>query len=208
MPLFRGNRKFYVYVYRDPRPRKKLQPFYVGKGCGQRADQHWKSGKPSNHLNKLFRTILEQIISAGLAPLIEIVAWFDDEEEAFDYEKKLIAKFGRSILRNGPLCNLTEGGRHAPKFARRRKPKGRLPNGRRAPTERLKRLDHGATSFSRWRATVGLLQDEAAKALLVSVGAVRDYESGRITPPKPIRALMRMVADKRRVPTLSEIWPE
>ncbi len=76
---------------------------------------------------------------------------------------------------------------------------------RRAPTERLKRLDNGATSFSRWRAQVGLLQDEAAEALLVSVGIVRDYERGRIKPPKPVRVLMRMLAERQEIPAP---WPE
>ncbi len=32
---------FYVYLLRDPRPGKNLQPFYVGKGRGRRVRKHW-----------------------------------------------------------------------------------------------------------------------------------------------------------------------
>lgn len=106
LPLFEGAGKFYVYVYRDPRPKKKLSPIYVGKGTAAhgRADVHWKKGAR----NPLLKAVLDKIKALNLEPIIEIVAWFDDEKEAFECEQHLIAKFGiRSA--GGTLCNLLVG---------------------------------------------------------------------------------------------------
>ncbi|HEY0120655.1 MAG TPA: NUMOD3 domain-containing DNA-binding protein [Rhizobium sp.] len=103
LPLFEGAGKFYVYVYRDPRPKKKMVPIYVGKGTAAhgRADVHWKKGAR----NPLFKAVLDKVKALDLVPIIEIVAWFDDEAEAFQYEQRLIEKFGiRSA--GGTLCNL------------------------------------------------------------------------------------------------------
>ena len=109
LPLFADAGKFYVYVYRDPRPRKKNAPIYVGKGTAAygRADVHWRDGAR----NPLLRNVLSKIKSASLAPVIEIVGWFDEECEAFSLEKKLINKFGRRDDGSGTLCNfLTDDG--------------------------------------------------------------------------------------------------
>ena len=75
---------------------------------------------------------------------------------------------------------------------------------RRQPSERLKRLDEGKTGFSRWRAHVGLLQDEAAEALGLGLFAIQSYESGRTKPQLGTRALMRLIAEGWKV----EPWPE
>lgn len=109
LPLFSG--AFYVYVYRDPRPRKGSVPIYVGKGTAAlgRADHHWRRGSP----NRLLNGILGKIRTAQLEPKIEIVGWFDDESAAFACERALIAQFGRRNLDCGPLCNLTDGGEGA-----------------------------------------------------------------------------------------------
>lgn len=98
---------FYVYVYRDPRPTKKLQPIYVGKGHGDRAWQHWKKRVVKN---SLFGGILAKIRYLGLEPVIEIVFETSVEQEAFDEEKRLIALYGRRDLGKGPLANQTDGG--------------------------------------------------------------------------------------------------
>ena len=76
---------------------------------------------------------------------------------------------------------------------------------RRQPTERLKRLDGGKTEFSKWRATVGLYQKEAAEELRVSLSTVQSLEYGTTKPDYAMRILMRIVAEKRQVP---EPWPE
>ena len=108
MPLFRGSCKFYVYIYRDPRPRKKKAVIYVEKGLAKkrRADIHWRQ---HTH-NVFFKRILDKIRLSGLEPLIEIVDWFEDEQKALECERLLIAKFGRRYSGSGTLCNLSEGG--------------------------------------------------------------------------------------------------
>ncbi len=108
LPLFADAGKFYVYVYRDPRPRKKNVPIYVGKGtaANRRADKHWNHGAT----NPMFINVLEKIRNAGLKPAIEIVGWFDDEDSALYCEMELIRKIGRRDINTGSLCNLNEGG--------------------------------------------------------------------------------------------------
>lgn len=106
VPLFADSGKFYVYVYRDPRPKKKNVPIYVGKGTAAngRADVHWRKGAR----NPLFGAVMAKIRAANLEPIVEIVAWFEDEPDAFRHEQKLIEAIGiRSA--GGTLCNLLIG---------------------------------------------------------------------------------------------------
>jgi hypothetical protein len=104
LPLFEGAGKFYVYIYRDPRPRKKLVIIYVGKGTAKhkRADIHWDYGA----CNPMLRAILKKCRDAGLEPIRRIVFWTDDEAPAFDYERALIKKFGRRDLIWSPRAGL------------------------------------------------------------------------------------------------------
>lgn len=95
---------FYVYVYSDTHG-----PFYVGKGCGNRAYSHlW----PSN-LDKPFYLYfkLKSLLTKGEPIDVEIVADQLSEQEAFLWEKYFIAAFGRRDLGQGRLCNLECGGR-------------------------------------------------------------------------------------------------
>lgn len=104
---FGSDKRFYVYLYRDPRRGKYNQPLYVGKGTARRrADIHWKRAAE----NEVLRRILDKIKADGLQPLVEIVAWFDVEDDAFALEKALIARFGRLSEKTGTLANLTGGG--------------------------------------------------------------------------------------------------
>ncbi len=85
-----------------------MLPIYVGKGTikNRRAERHWRFGTD----NALFSRVLAKIRAAGLNPIIEIVAQFDDEAAAFALESALIAKFGRRDRGAGPLVNMTDGG--------------------------------------------------------------------------------------------------
>ena len=105
---FGSDKPFYVYVYRDPRPRKRRVPIYVGKGtvAHGRADFHWQV----RARNPLLAAIFRKIKNAGLVPGVEIVAWFDDEAAASRLETRLIKQFGRRDLKTGTLANLTDGG--------------------------------------------------------------------------------------------------
>jgi DNA-binding XRE family transcriptional regulator len=67
------------------------------------------------------------------------------------------------------------------------------------------------TTFAKWRAKVGMTQSEAAEALGVALTTVKQYESGKhlgtgkkMSPPEPVRKLMRAIANGIRV----EPWPE
>lgn len=102
------DKRYYVYVYRDPRPGEELAPIYVGKGTARqkRADFHWKV----KAANSFFSAILDKIRADGLDPIIEIAARFDDERDAFSLERELIRKFGRRNTGHGTLTNLTDGG--------------------------------------------------------------------------------------------------
>jgi hypothetical protein len=98
---------FYVYVYKDPRPTKNLQVVYVGKGNGDRMYVHWRKRV---HNNKGFGALLALLRKTGLEPVIEKVAEYADEAEAFAEEMRLIAVYGRRDLKTGTLFNLTDGG--------------------------------------------------------------------------------------------------
>lgn len=83
---------FYTYVH--IRPDDGLV-FYVGKGRGNRAFSH-DGRNPHWHRTQKKHGILVQIVAH----------WFD-EADAFDHERQLIAEF-RST--GHPLCNKTDGG--------------------------------------------------------------------------------------------------
>lgn len=114
----------YVYVYLDPRkpgqysyalPSGRLvrfpyQPFYVGKGKGNRSKIHGASCmlKLMSHKNNTIKAIRK----LGLR---EIVVQSTDMRNVDDwtaqaYEIDLIAGIGRRNLGEGPLTNLTDGG--------------------------------------------------------------------------------------------------
>jgi hypothetical protein len=97
---------FYVYVYRDPRPLKKDQPVYVGKGTGDRDISHWSKG---SH-NKPFQDFISHLKQRGLVALCERVFETEVEAEAFAKEIELIALYGRRNTGAGTLFNLTDGG--------------------------------------------------------------------------------------------------
>jgi hypothetical protein len=90
---------FYVYVHED---RISGSPFYVGKGRRQRAyetkrrPERWKK-----HVASLLDDFVVQIVSKNLT-----------EDQAYQLEHKLIAKYGKISEGTGPLINITDGGEH------------------------------------------------------------------------------------------------
>lgn len=87
-----GNLKYYVYVYSDP---DTHQPFYVGKGKGNRAFDHLKQLGESSKINKI-----KEIQSRGKQPLIEILIHGVDEEVALKVEAAAIDLIGIENLTN------------------------------------------------------------------------------------------------------------
>lgn len=78
---------YYVYVYRFP----NRDIFYVGKGQGNRAQDHLdKVIRNIRDCNEHKREIIRSLLQQGVEPLIEIVATFTSEREAYLYEWALI----------------------------------------------------------------------------------------------------------------------
>jgi hypothetical protein len=115
---------FYVYVYRDPRPTKNMQPVYIGKGTGDRDLSHWSRG---SH-NKPLQDFLSHLRSIGAQPICARVFETENEAEAFAKEVELIKLYGRRDLKTGTLFNRTDGGEGA--FGAVRTEEQKLSNGK------------------------------------------------------------------------------
>ena len=103
--------RFYVYAHLDSRKfggfvyggfKFDHEPFYIGKGKGERINGVKR--------NPLWENIENKIIKGG-GKVIKI-RLFDSlsEEESFLIEKELICLVGRRDQGKGPLANLTDGG--------------------------------------------------------------------------------------------------
>jgi hypothetical protein len=92
---------YYVYVYKHP---KTKQPFYVGKGSGNRMYMHLQETK-ENTENYLKWCKIQSILNNGYRPIIDIVFESDDEESCYNEEKRLIEQYGR-FVDGGILTNM------------------------------------------------------------------------------------------------------
>ena len=109
--------KYYVYIYLDPRKPGKYhysevslcflyEPFYIGKGKGNRYKTHLYE---SNESNKFKKIKIKKIKDNNQVPFIVILDGLS-EEVAFLKEISLIKLIGRANLKKGTLTNLTNGG--------------------------------------------------------------------------------------------------
>lgn len=114
--LLLEDKRFYVYIYLDPRkPGKYIygeynfnyEPIYVGKGCNQRDILHLSIYKK---VKSKFYNTLNKIINNGFTPIFFRIKDNLIEEESFKLEIKLISIIGRQINKNGPLLNYRTGG--------------------------------------------------------------------------------------------------
>jgi len=112
------DRRFYVYVYLDPRKsgyyeykncKFYFEPFYVGKGHHYRKFEHIYDSKNSKFNNPKLNKI-RKLRRVGLIPYIIEVSFLKTEKEANSIECDLISLIGRKDLKKGPLLNLTDGG--------------------------------------------------------------------------------------------------
>jgi hypothetical protein len=94
-----------VYILHDPRTNR---PFYVGKGKKYRVSSATININATG--NALKKKFLQEIKNDNLSPIIEIVAEYESEIDAFAHEKQLIEKYGRIIKGNGILTNYSDGG--------------------------------------------------------------------------------------------------
>ncbi len=96
---------YYVYLYSDP---ANGQPFYIGKGIGNRAFSHLKDTAETQKVQRI-----AEIRSRGQEPKIEILAFGLDEVTAFKVEAAAIDLVGFENLTNAQI------GRHARQFGRK-----------------------------------------------------------------------------------------
>lgn len=88
-------KNFYVYLHRR---KSDAVPFYVGKGKGGRA--YAKDGRNPHWIRTVKKHGYE----------VEFVETDLSEVDAFSLEMELIAHYGRSNLKQGPLVNMSDGG--------------------------------------------------------------------------------------------------
>ncbi len=114
-PVGSDERRFYVYAHINPRKRAVIKggefklympglPFYIGKGCGQRA---WQLARNEGH-----GVELKQLRDQGVADseIVHLIRQDLTEQEALEIESKLIFFFGTKFEagRKGILVNLVQ----------------------------------------------------------------------------------------------------
>lgn len=100
---------YYVYELIDPRVNL---PFYVGKGKDKRVYFHLseRTRAKSDNFKKFDK--IKKIRKEGYEPEVKIVQYFEDENDAYEYEEKLIRTYGRrDIDEGGILTNICESSR-------------------------------------------------------------------------------------------------
>lgn len=110
--------KYYVYVYLDQRKpgeynfknfNFKFEPFYVGKGKGNRLIQHLYNFDKESNLEK--KNKIKSIIKkTGTNPIILKIFENLTNDHANLYEIELIELIGRKDKKTGSLLNKTDGG--------------------------------------------------------------------------------------------------
>jgi hypothetical protein len=89
---------FYVYVYKDP---EDGTIFYVGKGKDGRAHSHLRRRRLGLILhNDVLQERIDSCLKEGRVPNIEIIRYFDVEDDAFAFETQLIRQIGLEHLAN------------------------------------------------------------------------------------------------------------
>lgn len=102
----------YTYVYLDPR-KSPPEPFYIGKGSGNRKNDHLNEAKTNNSGNHPKFAKIHKIWAANLNPIVEVLDDGINDDDAFELETFLVAEIGSKYvdgIKNGPLCNMTKGG--------------------------------------------------------------------------------------------------
>ena len=108
------NEKYYVYVYLDPRKKGEYiygdykfeyEPFYIGKGLGNRYLKHLTETKDDTSNIFKFR-VISRLNKLGVIPIILKVAINLSESNAYKLETELIKIIGRRCDKSGCLTNI------------------------------------------------------------------------------------------------------
>lgn|GEM_PF-1240690 len=86
--------RYYVYVLARP----DGSPFYVGKGQGKRITVHEYEARTGHRCHKC--NVIRKIWNEGGKVHRSILLRTDDEQEAYEYERTVIALYGRDSLAN------------------------------------------------------------------------------------------------------------
>lgn len=176
---------FYVYAYWIDG-----EPFYVGKGWGDRCRAHFSEFRHSPGPSIMKRK-MAKLIREGRRKDIEITFFIKevDEETAFFWEGFLIRALGRRCDKQGPLCNLTWGGDHT-------------STGYRHSKEMCKELSK--VSKARWRDPVMYKRIKAGMKLSRQEGGYNISEEGRQSQKR--QWLERKDEQIRRLQSGSIVW--
>ncbi|MCK5018700.1 MAG: hypothetical protein KAS32_16685 [Candidatus Peribacteraceae bacterium] len=114
--------RFYVYVHLDPRKPGRYsyegvpvsflyEPYYIGKGIGNRYLRHFRKSEILKGINIEKNNIIKRIIAeTGDNPYAMIVVDNLYNDKAYDIEIDFILKIGKHINNEGPLTNILDGG--------------------------------------------------------------------------------------------------
>jgi hypothetical protein len=111
---------YYIYVYLDTRKKGsysfgnfhfEYEPFYVGKGIGDRYLTHLRVANGSRKgKNNLIISKIRSILNDGYEPIIIKIIEKLTKENYDGYEKSTIKEIGKSCDNLGPLLNIMDGG--------------------------------------------------------------------------------------------------